>query len=92
VDRALHPAPNGIDGYEFSLALSNQSSLSQVFPSLKLVLAELNGRAIATRVFAPEEYLGEDPPTRMPVGKPFEVKLLIAKPSREIGGFSFELI
>ncbi len=92
VDRALLPAPDDIDGYEFSVILSNQSSLAQAFPSIKLVLLELNGRAVASRVFAPEEYLDANRPAKMPVGKPFEIRLLLAKPSSEVGGFSFELI
>ena len=92
VDRALLPAPDDIDGYEFSVILSNQSSLAQAFPLIKLVLLELNGRAVASRIFAPEEYLDATRPAKMPVGKPFEIRLLLAKPSSEVGGFSFDLL
>jgi hypothetical protein len=92
VDRALLPAPDDIDGYEFSVILSNQSALAQAFPSIKLILLELNGRAVASRVFGPDEYLDATHPAKMPVGKPFEIRLLLAKPSSEVGGFSFDLL
>lgn len=92
VDRALLPAPDDIDGYEFRLIIANQSALAQAFPSIRLVLSELGGRASASRTFSPDEYLEAPRPSKMPVGKPFEIRLLIAKPSSEVGGFSFELI
>jgi len=92
VDRALLPAPDDVDGYEFRLIIANQSALAQAFPSIRLVLSELGGRASASRTFSPDEYLEAPRPSKMPVGKPFEIRLLIAKPSSEVGGFSFELI
>lgn len=92
VDRSLLPAPDDIDGYEFRVIISNQSSLAQAFPSIRLVLSELGGRAIASRTFEPDEYLDMPRSNKMPVGKPFEIRLLLAKPSSEVGGFSFELI
>ena len=92
VDRALLPAPGDVEGYEFTLIVSNQSSLAQAFPDLKLVLTALDNQPVASRIFKPEEYLDEERPRSMPVGKPFEVRLLLAKPSREVGGFSFELM
>ncbi|WP_045227055.1 zinc-ribbon and DUF3426 domain-containing protein [Methyloterricola oryzae] len=92
VDRALLPAPDDVDGYEFRLIIANQSALAQAFPSIRLVLSELGGRPSASRTFSPDEYLEAPRPGKMPVGKPFEIRLLIAKPSSEVGGFSFELI
>lgn len=92
VDRALLPAPDDIEGYEFRVIISNQSSMAQAFPLIRLVLSELGGRAIASRTFEPDEYLDATRPSKMPVGKPFEIRLLLAKPSSEVGGFSFELI
>lgn len=92
IDRALLPAPDDIDGYEFRVIISNQSSLAQAFPSIRLVLSELGGRAIASRTFEPDEYLEPPRAAKMPVGKPFEIRLQLAKPGSEVGGFTFELI
>jgi predicted Zn finger-like uncharacterized protein len=92
IDRALQPAPEDIDGLEFSLVLANEARFPQAFPVIKLVLTEVNGKPIGARVFQPEEYLDANQAVLMPVGKPFEIHLLLAKPSREVGGFAFELI
>ena len=91
ISHDLSPAPDGIEGYEFTLVLANQAPLPQAFPSIKLSLEAFNGSPAAVREFQPEEYLSEPSPNLMPLGEPIEIHLLLAKPNREIGGFSFEL-
>jgi predicted Zn finger-like uncharacterized protein len=92
-DRALRPDSNRNDALEFQLVFANQSNLPQVPPNLKLVLTELSGNPVAERIFTPAEYLPEgEKISLMPVGKPFEVRLLLAKPSSDVGGFIFELL
>jgi len=91
IDQTLSPAPDGIDGYEFTLVLANQASLPQPFPAVKLTLDAHNGSAAAVRVFQPEEYLPADAPKTMAAGELQEIRLLLAKPRQEVGGFSFEL-
>lgn len=91
IDHTLSPAPDGIDGYAFSVVLANQAALPQDFPAIKLVLAGHDGSPVAARVFQPAEYLkGSAMP--MAVGEPREIRLLLARPSHEVGGFSFELL
>ncbi len=92
VGHDLHPAPDGIVGYEFTLVLANQASLPQAFPGIKLILSAYNGSPVADRLFEPAEYLPNSSPALMPVGGLQEIRLLLAKPQREIGGFSFELL
>ena len=92
IDRALQPAPDDIDGLEFILVVANEARFAQAFPAIKLVLTEVTGKPVAARIFSPGEYLDENQTGPMPVGKPFEIRLLLAKPSREVGGFNFELI
>ena len=80
-------------GYEFRLALSNQSPLPQAFPRLQLILAEVDGKPIAERVFESSEYLegqGQDP--LMLTGKPYAVRLMLVAPGRGIGSYRFSLI
>ena len=91
IDHALHPTADGSGGYEFILTLSNQASIPQAFPVIKLSLEAFNGSPAGERAFQPEEYLPTSSPTLMPVGELREIRLLLAKPNREIGGFSFEL-
>ncbi len=92
VGRDLRPAQDGVDGYEFTLVLANQSSLPQAFPAVKLILSAYNGDPAAARVFEPAEYLPPSSPMLMPVGELQEIRLLLAPPRQEIGGFSFELL
>lgn len=92
IGHALTPAPDGIDGYEFSVVLANQASLPQGFPTIKLILSADNGSPVAARVFQPTDYLKGQASALMPVGEPREIRLLLAKPQREVGGFSFELL
>ncbi len=90
-DRALNRMGGSKEGLEFSLTFVNRSVLPQAFPKLKLVLNELGGSPIAERLFEPPEYLPEwRPGLLMPVGRPFEIQLSLAKPSREVGGFTIQ--
>lgn len=92
-DRALRPDSMRDDALEFQLVFANQSNLPQMLPNLKLVLTELNGSPVAERIFTPAEYLPEgENVSLMPVGKPFEIRLLLAKPNHDVGGFTFELL
>jgi predicted Zn finger-like uncharacterized protein len=92
-DRALRPDSVRDDVLEFQLVFANQSNLPQALPNLKLVLTELNGSPVAERIFTPAEYLPEgETSALMPVGKPFEIHLLFAKPRSNVGGFTFELL
>lgn len=90
-DRGLSTAPDGREGFDFRLIFSNQSDLPQVFPDLKLTLNQLDGSPVAERVFSPSEYFPEwREGMMMPMGRPFEIHLSMAKPSGEVGGFIVE--
>lgn len=93
LDRALTLAGRSKDGLEFTLVFANQSDLPQVYPRLKLVLNQLDGRPAAERLFEPAEYLPDwSESSRMLVGVPVEVSLSLARPSRDIGGFAIEFL
>jgi predicted Zn finger-like uncharacterized protein len=90
-DRLLTMAGGPRDGFEFSLVFANESELPQAYPKLRLVLNELSGRPAAERVFDPFEYLPDWHEGRLvPVGTPVQVSLALARPSREVGGFTIE--
>lgn len=92
-DATLQKIRQADGGYEFRLALSNQSPLPQAFPRLQLILAEVDGKPIAERVFESSEYLeglGQDP--LMLAGKPYAVRLMLVAPGRSIGSYRFSLI
>lgn len=85
------PAANNVEGYEFSLVFVNDAPLPQAYPAIKLTL-DGNGTTAATRLFKPGDYLAKDAPPVMAQGEIKQVRLLLAKPSREVDGFSFELL
>ncbi len=91
VDRALSAARDNKDVLEFRLVFANRSELPQALPDIRLALDALEGRPVAERVFTPMEYLGEwQEGDVMPIGKPYEVRLSLAKTSQEVGGFTID--
>ena len=92
VDRALYPAKDARDAYDFYLVLVNQAPYPQPYPLLKLTLTALDGTPIATRIFKPEEYLKTANPPLMPPRRMIFIELQLAAPRRPVGGFQFELL
>ncbi|BCX87999.1 hypothetical protein MIN45_P0366 [Methylomarinovum tepidoasis] len=92
VDRALYPARDRADAYDFHLVIVNQTPYPQPYPLLKLTLTALDGTPIAARIFKPEEYLKTRNPPLMPPYRMIFVELRLAAPKREVGGFQFELL
>lgn len=92
LDKALQPGSQNENVLQFSLILSNQASLPQAFPAIKLILTDFHNQPVASGLFKPEEYLTKPNGGLMPVGKSFEIRMLFPKPRREVAGFAFELI
>lgn len=92
IERDLRAVPGGL---EFRLVFANSGELPQALPQFRLVLNQLNGTPMAERTFTPSEYLGsmeDGEADLMPVGRPFEIRLLLAKPSADVGGFEIEFL
>ncbi|WP_082411722.1 DUF3426 domain-containing protein, partial [Methylogaea oryzae] len=93
VERDLTPAHNGVDGLEFRAVLANYADQPQPYPRLKLTLSQYNGAPMAQRVFNPQDYLQPSAAGgKMAAGAAVEVRLTIANPGKDVGGFSFELL
>lgn len=90
--RSLGVPKGGAQALEFRMVFVNRSELPQVFPDIRLVLDQLGGEPQAERVFPPEDYLGESwqEGALMPIGKPYEIRLFLAKPAKDVGGFTIE--
>lgn len=91
-EKTLRVLPEEIDGYEFKAILINQAALPQAFPGFKLVLTDSESNPIAERLFKPQDYLTDKEMKLLAVGKPFEIRLLLAKPGKAVQGFKFKLI
>jgi predicted Zn finger-like uncharacterized protein len=91
LDRSLNAGRDNKERLDFRLVFANRSKLPQAFPNIRLVLDALDGQPVAERVFVPLEYFAEwQDEDSMPVGQSYEIRLSLAKPSREVGGFSIE--
>ncbi|BBL73876.1 zinc-ribbon and DUF3426 domain-containing protein [Methylomagnum ishizawai] len=91
LDRALSANRDSKEILDFHMVFANQATLPQDFPDVRLVLNALDGHPLAERVFAPMDYLPDwQEGAEMPVGKSYEIRLTLAKPSREVGGFTIE--
>ena len=62
--------------------LQNNAAFPQTFPSLDLVFTDLQGKPLAARRFAPEEYLGGEVAGRknIPVKQPIHISLELVDP------------
>jgi predicted Zn finger-like uncharacterized protein len=79
--------------YTLQAAISNQAEFPQQYPDLKLTLLNFSGSAIAKRVLKPKEYLNQDlPPEILSKSETFTIKLDLAIPHAQVGGFTIELI
>lgn len=91
LDRSLSAPRDNKEILDFRMVFANQSALPQDFPDIRLVLDALDGHPIAERVFAPMDYLPDwQEGAEMPVDKSYEVRLSLAKPSRDVGGFTID--
>lgn len=92
-DRALNPADGSRPGLEFSMLFVNESDLPQSYPRLKLMLNDVRGQTVAERVFDPAEYVHDwTEGALMPPEKPVEIHLQLARPSKDVAGFTLELL
>ena len=74
-----------------SAIISNVAPWPQPFPRLRFRLYNVNGQTIASRVFAPQQYLAEAPGTdaMLEPGKPLQIALEMLAP--EEASVSFEI-
>jgi hypothetical protein len=73
--------------------LVNRADFDQPFPPLTLTFRDLQGRMVARRTFAPEEYLrGEAQGVKsMPRGQPVKLELEIVDPGEEATSYALTL-
>jgi predicted Zn finger-like uncharacterized protein len=73
-----------------SVALINKAALPQSFPAINLILKDLNGNAVAQRVFLPHEYQHA---ASLQVDEVEEISLSVVPPvGVKIGGYSIALL
>jgi hypothetical protein len=71
--------------------LINQADFPQNQPTIKLILKDFVGDVFAERLFQPQEY-AKNKQAQIEPEMSAEIKLIIAAPSKKIGGYHFEII
>jgi hypothetical protein len=78
------------DSMRLSAAIINKSAWPQAHPALNLILLDLNGHAVAQRVFSPHEYAHADV---LAVDEVEEISMTIVPPGGvKIGGYTIALL
>ena len=81
---------NADDSLRLSAAIINTAAWSQTFPAINLILEDLNGHAVAQRVFSPQEYAHAE---ALPVNEAEEISMSIVPPvGVKIGGYTIALL
>ncbi len=79
--------------YTLQAAISNQAEFPQQYPNLKLTVLNFSGSAIAKRILRPREYLNQNMSASvLRKAETFTIKLDLALPNAQVGGFTIELI
>jgi predicted Zn finger-like uncharacterized protein len=84
--------PNTEGALLVDVVIQNNAPFEQPFPKLVLVFSNIKNRVVASRVFAPDEYLGGDltGATLMPVSKAIHLSLELVDPGK--GAVSYKIV
>ncbi len=89
--REIGPHPSMPDALLVTATVRNPGPFRQAWPLLELVLSDLDGRPLAMRRFAPEEYLGGRPQVdALAAGDAVVARLELKDPDKAAVAFSFE--
>lgn len=89
LDRQVRPTER--DGaLRVDATFRNDARWAQDWPALQLALSDADGRVLGSQVFAPDQYLGAAPTTRLAPGQSAQVAFLVQEPAPGTVAFSFE--
>lgn len=76
-----------------SSSIVNQAPFSQAYPTIELILTDIEDRAKYTRQFSPHEYLdhGDDAKLGLAPGQSLKLRLPLANPDQSIAGYRVRL-
>jgi hypothetical protein len=87
----VRPAPGRAGVLLVDALLTNRAAYPQPWPALEIVFQDIEGRPLAGRVFAPQEYLPAPPAADMPVAQAVAVHLEIRDPGDEATNYHLRL-
>ncbi len=82
------------DAIRVYLLLQNQADFSQPFPTLQMRFSDINGRPVAQRILAPQDYIDSStfPNLMMPSLQPIQIQLDLMSPGRRAVSYQLELL
>lgn len=86
----LNRLPEKDDVFVLSATLRNESTTAQAYPYLELTLTNAQDRAVARRVFAPQEWLPAAPSERG-LGAREEIEIVVPFSANELGASGYRL-
>ncbi|MEN5116665.1 DUF3426 domain-containing protein [Luteimonas sp. TWI662] len=91
--RDVRAAPEDPSRLQVTARFRNDARWPQAWPRLRLVLSDVDGQAIGSRVFTAREYLGGAPPApTLAPGASAHVRLTLKEPGPGAVSFAFELL
>lgn len=91
--RDVRPDPAAPSQLLVSATFRNDARWAQGWPHLRLTLSDIDGRPVGTRMFAPEEYLGDaDRADTLAAGRSADVQLVLREPAGHAVSFAFDFI
>ncbi|MCU7843640.1 MAG: zinc-ribbon domain-containing protein [Candidatus Thiodiazotropha sp. (ex Monitilora ramsayi)] len=93
-ERNLSTDPDEPDVLFMQLYMVNTAPYEQPYPKLQLSLYNDNGKLVARRIFAADEYLPDDNKNRsmMPKAETVLAEMRVIDPGNEVTGFSFDFL
>lgn len=91
--RDVRAEPEDPTRLQVSATFRNDARWPQAWPQLRLVLSDIDGHVIGSRVFTVDEYLGGAPPApTLAPGATAHVRLTLEEPGPGAVSFAFELL
>lgn len=88
LDRKVRPGAPGT--LRVDATFRNDARWAQPWPALQLALNDADGRVLGSRVFAPQQYLGQAPGALLSPGQSAQVTFVVQEPAPGTVAFSFE--
>lgn len=91
--REIRPLPGQAGVLQVQASIRNDARWAQAWPDLRLSLSDADGRVIGTGVFAPAQYLGENPgAAALDPGQSARIAFRVQEPASSTVAFTFEFL
>jgi hypothetical protein len=94
ISRDVRPVPTQPGALQVQASFRNDARWAQAWPSLRLSLADADGRVIGSSVFAPQDYLGPaaDAGSVLEPGQSAQIAFRVREPAASTVAFTFEFL